>query len=69
MTRVLQARIVRTGEKPFGVQMDVVTKNLEYFRQVLFKLTGAEIIVLTTETVDNDMQRELDPTTFGGTIQ
>jgi len=68
MTRVLQAQIVRTGKKPFGVQIDVITKNLEDFRQALFKLTGADMIILTTETVDNDMQRELDPTTFGGTI-
>lgn len=56
--RILQVRaIYKTGTKS-GVKLDLIVSNLEEFKSNMLKLTGADEVDVTYESVDNNEYEE-----------
>ena len=52
--RILQVRaIYKTGVKS-GVKLDLIVSNLEEFKRNMLKLTGADEVDITYESVDEN---------------
>ena len=52
--RVLQVVAIYEGTKRNGVKLNIVTSNVDEFRQNIKKLTGADKVKVTYEQVDNE---------------
>ena len=56
--RILQVRaIYKTGIKS-GVKLDLIVNNLEEFKSNMLKLTGADEVDITYESVDDKEYKE-----------
>lgn len=56
--RILQIRaIYKTGIKS-GVKLDLIVNNLVEFKEKMLKLTGADEVDITYESVDNKEYKE-----------
>ncbi len=56
--RILQVRaIYKTGIKS-GVKLDLIVNNLEEFKSNMLKLTGADEVDITYESVDEKEYKE-----------
>ena len=51
---VLQVVAIYEGTKRNGVKLNIVTSNVDEFRQNIKKLTGADKVKVTYEQVDNE---------------
>ena len=52
--RVLQVVAIYEGTQRNGVKLNIVTSNVDEFRQNIKKLTGADKVKVTYEQVDNE---------------
>ena len=58
--RILQVRaIYKTGAKS-GVKLDLIVNNLEEFKSNMLKLTGADEVDITYESVDGNEIKEFE---------
>lgn len=56
--RILQVRaIYKTGVKS-GVKLDLIVNNLDEFKSNMLKLTGADEVDITYESVDENEYKE-----------
>ena len=56
--RVLQVVAIYEGTQRNGVKLNIVTSNVDEFRQNIKKLTGADKVKVTYEQVDNEDNKE-----------
>ncbi len=51
--RILQIRAIYKSGTKSGVKLDLIVNNLEEFKEKMLKLTGADEVDITYESVDD----------------
>lgn len=52
--RILQVRAIYKSGTKNGVKLDLIVNNLDEFKRNMLKLTGADEVDITYESVDNN---------------